>query len=124
MKFLLDENISPSLAGLLKSIGYDARHVVEVGYNSTPDFKIADFAVSTGEIIITHDTDFGTILALTGNDKPSVILVRWQSITTLRLFQFLENYLLEFEADLEKGCLIVVEDSKVRIRQLPLKLRI
>ena len=49
MRFLLDENISPSLAGLLKNIGYEARHVIEVGYNSTPDFKIAAFAVSTGE---------------------------------------------------------------------------
>ncbi len=76
MKFLLDENISPALAGLLKSIGYEARHVIEVGYNSTPDFKIAAFAVTTGEIIVTHDTDFGTILALTGQNRPSVILIR------------------------------------------------
>lgn len=124
MKFLLDENISPSLAGLLKNIGYEARHVIEIGYNSTPDFKIAEFAAKTDEIVITHDTDFGTILALTGTDRPSVILIRWQSITTLRLFQFLENYLLEFEEDLSKGCLIVVEDNKVRIRLLPLKSKV
>jgi predicted nuclease of predicted toxin-antitoxin system len=40
MKFLLDENMPPSLAGLLKNAGYDARHVVEFGYNNTEDFKI------------------------------------------------------------------------------------
>jgi predicted nuclease of predicted toxin-antitoxin system len=40
MKFLLDENMPPSLAGLLKNAGYDVRHVVEFGYNNTEDFKI------------------------------------------------------------------------------------
>jgi predicted nuclease of predicted toxin-antitoxin system len=123
MKFLLDENISPALADLLKNIGYEARHVIEVGYNMTSDFKIAEFAATTGEIIVTHDTDFGTILALTGQNRPSVILIRWQSITTLLIFEFLEKYLLELEEDLQKGSLVVVEDNKIRIRLLPLKVK-
>jgi predicted nuclease of predicted toxin-antitoxin system len=122
MKFLLDENMPPSLANKLKSIGYETRHVIEIGYQSTPDFKIADLAVSTGEIIITHDTDFGTILALSGANKPSVILFRWQIINLASVFQFLENRLTEFELDLNQGCLIVVDNNKIRVRILPLKI--
>ena len=121
MKFLLDENMPPSLALKLQSIGYKARHVIEIGYNSTADFKIANLAASTGEIIITHDTDFGTILALSGNDKPSVILFRWQIITLSSVFQFCEKHLPALESDLKQGCLIVVDDNKMRVRQLPLK---
>ena len=121
MKFLLDENMPPSLAGKIKSIGYEARHVTEIGYNSTPDFKICDLAALTNEIILTHDTDFGTILALSGANKPSVILFRWQIITLITVFQFLEKYLIELENDLNEGCLIAVDDNKMRIRLLPLK---
>lgn len=91
MKFLLDENLPPSLASHLTNIGYAARHVISIGYNNIPDFKIAEFAAQTGEIVLTHDTDFGTILALTGSSKPSVILFRWEVITTTNLFLFL-NY--------------------------------
>jgi predicted nuclease of predicted toxin-antitoxin system len=121
MKFLLDENMPPSLAIKLKVIGYDTRHVVEIGYHSTPDFKIAELAASTGEIIITHDTDFGTILALSAADKPSVILFRWEIMTTNLIFQFLESRLPELETDLKQGSLIVIDDNKMRIRPLPLK---
>lgn len=121
MKFLIDENMPPSLANKLKSIGYEARHVIEIGYQSTPDFKIAELAALTGEIIITHDTDFGTILALSNSEKPSVILFRWQIISLNTVFQFLEKHLLVLENDLNQGCLVAVDDNKMRIRLLPLK---
>ena len=50
MRFLLDENLPPALAERLTSIGYEARHVIEIGYNNTPDFKITAFAASTGDV--------------------------------------------------------------------------
>jgi predicted nuclease of predicted toxin-antitoxin system len=86
MKFLLDENMPPSLSRLLQNAGYEARHVNEIGYNNTPDFKISEFAAISGEIIITHDTDFGTILALTGSERPSVVLFRWKTISAQSVF--------------------------------------
>ena len=118
-EILSDENLPPSLAERLTSIGYESRHVIEIGYNNTPDFKITAFAASTGEIILTHDTDFGTILALTGTNKPSVILFRWELINVNNLFQFLEEYLPQLEKDLIKGSLIVVDHNKIRVRPLP-----
>ncbi len=120
MKFLLDENMPPSLAGLLQSIGHEARHVIEIGYNNTPDFKITEFAAASGEVIITHDTDFGTILALTGKNRPSVILFRWQAITAQSVLQFISKHLPQLEENLSKGALIVVDEHKIRVRNLPL----
>ena len=122
MTFLLDENLPPSLCLKLKNIGFEARHVNDIGFNGTPDFKIAELAAQTGEIILTHDTDFGTILALTGVNKPSVILFRWEIITSQNLFEFLEKHLAELKDDLEVGCLVVVEQNRMRIRSLPLKI--
>lgn len=122
MKFLLDENISPSLAVLLQELGYEARHVNEIGYNNTPDFKISKFAATSGEIIITHDTDFGTILALTGSERPSVVLFRWKIISAQLVFQFLVSYLPQLAENLTNGALIVVDEQKIRIRKLPLQI--
>lgn len=68
MKFLLDENLPPSLVDLLNSAGHEARHVVEIGYNNTPDFKIAEFASASGEVIVTHDTDVRAILTLSAKN--------------------------------------------------------
>lgn len=120
MKFLLDENIPPSLVGLLQGAGIEARHVIEIGYNNTQDFKITEFASSSGEVIITHDLDFGTILALTGKNRPSVVLFRWQTITAFSVFQFLFKHLPQLEENLLQGALIVVDEHKVRVRVLPL----
>ena len=122
MKFLLDENISPSLAVLLQELGYETRHVNEIGYNNTPDFKISKFAATSGEIIITHDTDFGTILALTGSERPSVVLFRWKIISAQLVFQFLVSYLPQLAENLTNGALIVVDEQKIRIRKLPLQI--
>lgn len=52
MQFLLDENMPPSLVGLLHSAGYEARHMIEVGYNNTPDFKITEFA---GALVVVDE---------------------------------------------------------------------
>lgn len=121
MKFLLDENIPPSLATKLKEVGYETRHVFDIGLNASPDFSIADFAASNDEVIITHDTDFGTILALTGHIRPSVILFRWQKTTIETLFLFLKAHLPALATPLEAGSLIVVDEDKIRVRSLPLK---
>jgi predicted nuclease of predicted toxin-antitoxin system len=121
MRFLLDENIPPSLAALLKKIGHEARHVVEIGYTSAPDFKISAFAAQSGEIILTHDTDFGTILALSGDSKPSVILFRLQATNNLTYIHLLEEHLLEFADNLLSGALVVIDEEKIRVRMLPIR---
>lgn len=120
MKFILDENLPPSLVEKLKSIGYESYHVNEVGYSNTADSKIAALAKRENAVILTHDTDFGTIMALNEDDKPSIILFRWQTISVNSLFLFLEEYLPQLEIDLEKGSFIVVDDNKIRVRTLPL----
>ena len=121
MKFLIDENLSPSLVAFLKQIGYEARHVYEVGLNKTPDFKIVHFAEKSGEIIITHDTDFGEILAFSSQNKPSVILIRRRIVHYPSLFQTLKDNLPSLEASLGKGVFIVLDEDKIRVRLLPIR---
>lgn len=120
LSFLLDENLPPSLALKLKALGYNARHVAEIGYINTDDYKILLLAEQSGEIILTHDTDYGTLLALHKMSTPSVILFRLEQLNTQILYDLLEANLDNLKEDLIAGAIIVIEEVGIRIRKLPI----
>jgi predicted nuclease of predicted toxin-antitoxin system len=119
MKFLLDENLPPSLANLLQKEGYEARHVKSVGLGETFDSTIVEFAAQTEEIILTHDLDFGGLMARSGKQKPSVILFRLRPVTIASYLDVLLHYLPQLELDLDAGAFIVIDSQHIRIRMLP-----
>jgi predicted nuclease of predicted toxin-antitoxin system len=121
MRFLLDENISPGLCLSIKSLGYEARHVKDVGLRATKDEVIFEYARQSGDIIITHDLDYSRIHALSGAAKPSVILIRIEPITNELILDFLKANLENIKADLLKGAFVVVETNYMRLRDLPIK---
>ena len=61
MKFLLDENLSPAHAAMLRTMGHDAVAVIEAGLAGSSDAEVAAFAVQQGRILITLDGDFANI---------------------------------------------------------------
>lgn len=121
LSFLLDENLPPSLVGHLDQLGYPTRHVVEIGYGNTDDFDILEFAEQSGEVILTHDTDFGTLLALHQKSRPSVVLFRLEQLSAKILLDLLEANMPALEKELEEGVIVIIEENSIRIRKLPIK---
>ena len=120
MKFLLNMNMPRTLGQLLEAHGHACRHAADIGLGRAPDTAIVEEARQTGEIILTHDLDYGHLLAISGHAKPSVVIFRMASVTAQRLFQrFAEVEALIAEA-LAQGAIVVVQDEGVRIRSLPL----
>jgi predicted nuclease of predicted toxin-antitoxin system len=80
------------------------------------------WAKQNGRVVFTHDLDFGTALALTQAEGPSVIQVRTQDVTPLAIGKLVLNALRQFQPELEDGALIVLDEAHSRARVLPLKI--
>ncbi|TAL77126.1 MAG: hypothetical protein EPN88_02785, partial [Bacteroidetes bacterium] len=59
MKFLVDAHLSPKIAVLLSSRGYDAIHTSALaGGNETSDEEITRISLAEKRIVISKDNDF------------------------------------------------------------------
>jgi predicted nuclease of predicted toxin-antitoxin system len=74
-RLLLDMNLSTEWIPLLNAAGHEAVHWSAVGDPRAPDTELMTWARSRGYAVFTHDLDFGTMLALSGADGPSVLQV-------------------------------------------------
>lgn len=80
-----------------------------MGYARTHDY-----------VVLTHDLDFGTILAATQGDKPSVVQIRADDIAPEAIGSRLISAVRQVEAELESGALLTVDPNRARLRILPL----
>jgi predicted nuclease of predicted toxin-antitoxin system len=78
------------------------------------------WALANDRVVFTHDLDFGTMLALTHATGPSVVQVRGQSVLPEDIGAVVIAALLQFDAALATGALVVVDLKKSRVRVLPL----
>jgi predicted nuclease of predicted toxin-antitoxin system len=121
MKLLVDMNLSPEWVAVLKQAGWEAIHWSNAGNLRAADSEIMAWAKQNGHIVFTHDLDFGSLLALTQAEGPSVIQVRTQDVTPAAIGKLVVNALRQFQPELEKGALIVLDEARARARVLPLK---
>lgn len=76
MKLLIDANLSPKVAARLADCGHQASHVADEGLITAADEIILAHASATGQVIVSADSDFATLLAFARIARPSVVLLR------------------------------------------------
>jgi predicted nuclease of predicted toxin-antitoxin system len=121
MKFLIDNALSPVISEILKEHGFDSVHVRDYNMQDSDDKSIFFRAKNEDRIIISADTDFGTLLALWNYSKPSVILFR-RLLTRdpIKQAEILLSNFSQIQNDLENGSVIIIEQNRIRIRRLPI----
>jgi predicted nuclease of predicted toxin-antitoxin system len=120
MKFLLDVGITPQLGQLLESDGHIFRYVPHCYSTRISDAEIMAVAHEHGEVVITHDLDFGTLLAFSHAPSPSVILFRLHQINADIFYRRICQHWGDIHGPLQQGALVVIELYGVRIRRLPI----
>ena len=119
IRFLLDMGLAQSTSEFLRSLGYDAIHLRDEGLQRLPDERIVIKALVEGRTIITHDLDFGRIVALSGDTVPSIVTFRLTDMTPALVNEALRAVLDDAAQSLEGGALVTVTDGGIRIRTFP-----
>ncbi len=120
MKIVIDMNLSPRWAGFLNEAGFDAAHWSSIGAANALDTVIMIYAKESKSVILTHDLDFGAILAATNGDAPSVVQIRAGDLSPETIGISIINALNQSQAALTDGALLTVDPKRTRITMLPI----
>ena len=119
MKFLADMGISPRTVAWLHSLGHDAIHLRDQGLERWPDSDILRKALEESRILLTHDLDFGELVAASGGSLPSVVIFRLRNMRPDAVHQALRQVLMRYSVELAQGVILSVSEGQVRLRVLP-----
>jgi predicted nuclease of predicted toxin-antitoxin system len=112
-------NLSPEWVQLLEKAGWAAVHWSKVGVAGAEDRELMAWASAHEHVVFTHDLDFGSALALTHASEPSVIQLRGQRVLPEHVGRLVLAALRQYETEFASGVLVVIEESKSRVRILP-----
>lgn len=116
MKFLADENFPITAFRILFESGYDIKHIA-FEMPSIADRDVTEMAISENRIILTFDSDYGTLIFKFGYRPPGVVYFRLQNIRADEPAYILMNLINETACQLEHMH-TVVENDKIRQRRI------
>lgn len=70
--------------------------------------------------MLTHDLDFGSILAATHGAKPSVVQIRAEDVSPDTIGKQVIAALRQMASELDDGALLTIDPKRTRLRVLPL----
>jgi predicted nuclease of predicted toxin-antitoxin system len=113
-------NLSPSWVSSFEASGFSALHWSSVGRADALDSEVFMFARQHGYVLLTHDLDFGAILASTEGKSPSVVQLRAANLSPNSIASETLRVIVKMESELRSGALLIVQPGSTRVRLLPL----
>jgi predicted nuclease of predicted toxin-antitoxin system len=106
---------------MLAGAGIEAMHWSAVGASNAPDSEIMVYARANDCVVLTHDLDFGAMLAATHGQKPSVVQIRAEDVSPDVIGHQVVIALRQMAGELEAGALLTIDPGRTRLRLLPLQ---
>jgi predicted nuclease of predicted toxin-antitoxin system len=120
-RILLDQGLAPHAAAILRQRGLDAAHVSEIGMERAEDIQILEKARLDESVCVTLDHDFHAHLAVTGQGRPSVVLLRVQGLDAQGQADLIRSVYVQCEGALSEGAAVSADRESIRVRRLPLR---
>jgi predicted nuclease of predicted toxin-antitoxin system len=120
LRFLVDAALSPVVADGLRRAGHDAVHLVDYDMLRAADAEVLLRAGNEDRVIVSADTDFAMLLATSGVSRPSFVLLRHPTRPPQSQVNLLLASLEAVGEALNEGSIVVIEESRLRIRRLPI----
>jgi predicted nuclease of predicted toxin-antitoxin system len=120
VKVLLDMNLSPGWVQVLEQAGIASVHWSQVGDPRAADATLMAWARANRYVVFTHDLDFGTLLAATHAEGPSVLQVRTDNTAPAVIGADVVRVLHLRREAFERGALVTIDKVRARVRILPI----
>lgn len=117
-RFLVDEDLPRSLATRLRADGTFAEDVRDVGLRGLADDHVLAHAVVHGLTLLIGDLDFANLLRFPLGSHPGIVVARlphqWPAA---RRTQIIAEAVRDLPDDVGRGCLVIVEPGRIRLRR-------
>ena len=123
-RILLDQNIPQAISGWLKGRlpEWEIKHVNELGFQGKSDEFLFLWAIENKSIIITYDEDFADSRFYPLGNHHGVIRLRVWPTTFEETQKAIERLISDFPASNWHNCLIIIDNTKIRVRNIISKL--
>ncbi len=118
LKFLTDENVSPRVVSFLRGLGYDVLDVKERRWHGKEDAELLQKAARAKRFVISHDRDFGKLAINQRRPCYGVIYLRLKDQRSANAVRVMREF-LNSHPNIRPGTLIVLRESRARIRPVP-----
>ncbi len=121
IRLLLDQGLPRSTVRHLEERGFDVCHVADIDHSRASNAEIMALALDQGRAIITLDSDFHRLLAISGASAPSVIRIRREGLRGSDVAGLVGHVLGQVGGQIERGAMVTVTERNIRLHQLPLR---
>ena len=116
MRFLVDRCAGSRLAAWLRSEGHDVLEARSLGPDPG-DRALLEIAESSNRIMVTLDTDFGTLIFLRGAAHAG--LIRLPDAPSERRIALIAEVIERYSHDLESHAIVTVREGRITVSYSP-----
>ncbi len=117
MKLLADENFPKKSYHILAELGYDIIHIGNTN-PSVDDESVMEIAIDSDRLILTFDSDYGTLVFQYGSKPVGVVYFKTHFSSPDFLAQIVHQYLQSKDLDFVGFVTVIEKEDNIRQRAI------